>query len=63
MPTDVMPAFSRGHLGEADGSMSSPSFLHPPRPPSEQLSPCLIHHGGGGGYTQLLLLLAVLQIC
>lgn len=23
--TDVMPAFARGHLGEADGSMSIPS--------------------------------------
>lgn len=23
--TDVMPAFARGHLGEADGSMSTPS--------------------------------------
>lgn len=37
--TDVMPAFARGHLGEADGSMSTPSaaittagsLLNPPQ--------------------------------
>lgn len=28
--TDVMPAFARGHLGEADGSMSTPSSPHLP---------------------------------
>lgn len=31
--TDVMPAFARGHLGEADGSMST-SFSPTPRSPS-----------------------------
>lgn len=44
--TDVMPAFARGHLGEADGSMSIPSS--PPSSPSVQLAPCLIRHRGGG---------------
>lgn len=28
--TDVMPAFARGHLGEANGSMSTPSAAHHP---------------------------------
>lgn len=44
--TDVMPAFARGHLGEADGSMSTPLLTH--HPPSVQLAPCLIRHRGGG---------------
>lgn len=50
--TDVMPAFARGHLGEADGSMSSSSSSpHPPPPPTPsavQLAPLLNPPGVGG---------------
>lgn len=40
--TDVVPAFSRGHLGEPRPPRP------PPGPPSGQLSACLIHRRGWG---------------
>lgn len=49
--TDVMPAFARGHLGEADGSMSTP--CSPPSPPISTAGSLLNppQGEGAGGHT------------
>lgn len=49
--TDVMPAFARGHLGEADGSMSTPSSPSPTPPPPITTAGSLLNPPWGGGCT------------
>lgn len=61
--TDVMPAFARGHLGEADGSMSTPSSPTLRSPISTAGSLLNPPRGGGGGTRPLTCLLHTVTVC
>lgn len=55
--TDVMPAFARGHLGEADGSMSTP--LPPTLRSPFSTAGSLLNPPGGALHAFYILLLCV----